>query len=446
MAQRRRQRFEKVFEAEPIDRRALAELTWSGIPEGMRRSEVWQLLLGYRPLAKERCRESLAKKRQEYFALRRSFYDDSPAVAAASAASPGSQGAESSSSLATSNGGGNDADAKLLAQLRKDLRRTSLNCSDSSPAKSLVKDPRLQVLMERVLFVWAVRQPAIGYVQGFDDMLLVLVVVTLADKAATNGRTAESKACNGVTSRSSSAAAERSRETDAAAVDEAKPRQETISPPPASIRNGSSSTSSPDSAGNTLDSLGVEFMESLSDEDLLDVEADCYWCAVKILSEIFDHYTQDFPGLQRMGQQLKEVLRRIDGPLLNHLEKHGVDVFQIAFQWMATLMVRDLPIACCIRLWDTLIAESAQASGQHRVGLNSESRSAGFEVFLVYFCACFTAYFSARIQEMDLEATNRFMRKVPTDNLSEADLEVLLSEAFVLKSLFQHAPQHLNPH
>mmetsp|Transcript_53615 Transcript_53615/g.96336 ORF Transcript_53615/g.96336 Transcript_53615/m.96336 type:complete len:381 (+) Transcript_53615:138-1280(+) len=380
MAERRRQRFSRVLEAEPVDRKALAELTWSGVPAGLSRSEVWQLLLGYRPLAHERCRESLHKKRQEYFALRRSFYDDSPAVAAAAAASPGSPVSESSSSLATSNGAGNDADAKLLAQLRKDLRRTTLNCSEGSPAKSLVKDPRLQTLMERVLFVWAVRQPAIGYVQGFDDLLLVLVVVTLTDRT-----------------------------------------------------------------GCTLDRLGIEPLESLSEDDLREMEADCYWCAVKILSEIFDHYTQDFPGLQRMGQQLKEVLRRIDGPLLNHLEKHGVDVFQIAFSWMATLMVRDLPIACCIRLWDTLIAESAVASGQHRLG-NSESRSAGFEVFLVYFCACFTAYFSTRIQEMDLDATIRFMSKVPTDNLSEADLEVLLSEAFVLKSLFQHAPQHLNPH
>lgn len=380
MAERRRQRFDTALTAEPVDRSTLAELAWSGVPAGLSRCEVWQLLLGYRPLAQGRCKDALQRKRQEYFELRRNFYEASPAVLAANVSEDGS--AASQAAAAVAGLGGSEAEASLLKQLRKDLRRPGPR---GAHAKTLAEHPRVQAMMERVLFVWAVRQPASGYVQGLNDVLLVLIVVALADR----------------------------RFADRTALG--------------------------------ADRLGVELLEHLDDGELDDVEADCYWCTVKILSEIFDHYTQDFPGIQRMSQQLREILRRIDTPLITHLDSQGIDIFQTSFQWMACLMVRDLPIPCCIRLWDTLIAESAcPAGGQlNRSRLHSDRRSAGFEVFLVYFCACFTAYFSARLQAMDLEATLRFLQRVPTDEFSEADLEVLLSEAFVLKSLFQHAPQHL---
>jgi len=380
MAERRRQRFDKALTAEPVDRSTLAELAWSGVPAGLSRCEVWQLLLGYRPVAQGRCKDALQRKRQEYRELRRNFYEASPAVIAANASEGGSTPSQAAAAAGL---GGSDAEAALLNQLRKDLRRAGPR---GTAAKSLAEHPRVQVIMERVLFVWAVRQPASGYVQGLNDVLLVLIVVALADRRFA------------------------------------------------------------DRTPLGADGLGIELLDHLAADELEDVEADCYWCTVKILSEIFDHYTQDFPGIQRMAQQLREILRRIDTPLITHLDSQGIDIFQTSFQWMACLMVRDLPIPCCIRLWDTLIAESAgPAGGQlNRSGLHNDRRSAGFEVFLVYFCACFTAYFSARLQAMDLEATLRFLQRVPTDEFSEADLEVLLSEAFVLKSLFQHAPQHLS--
>merc|ERR1712241_620659 len=92
---------------------------------------------------------------------------------------------------------------------------------------------------------------------------------------------------------------------------------------------------------------------------------------------------------------------------------------------------------------DTLIAESALTAGNHRSAGSGEGGSAGFEVLLVYFCAGFTAYFSARLQSMDFEAITFFLQQMPTDGFTEAEVEVLLGEAFVLKHLFQGAPRHL---
>jgi len=379
-----------------MEKKVLAQLAWSGVPNGFSRCEVWQLLLGYRPLTSGRRADALQRKRQEYSELRRSLYDASPAVAAAREAE--SRG-EVSGDAVQHEGAVRDAEAGLLKQIRKDLPRTRIKGS----CAGLVEDPRIQGLMERVLFVWAVRQPASGYVQGLNDVLLPLVLVSLADQGG---------------------------------------------------------------PGMALD---IAFLNQLGEEKLAEVEADCYWCVTKILSEIFDHYTHGQPGIQRMVQMLKDIIQRIDAPLARHLEAQGIDLLHTAFRWITCLMVRELPVACCIRLWDTLISESAQAAclgaGQRPVGGGSAVAvsstkslggsgqgaggiavvgSAGFEVLLVYFCACFTAYFSSCLQQMDFEAITLFMQKMPTDNFTEGDVEVLLSEAYVLKSLFEQAPRHLS--
>eukprot|EP00929_Paragymnodinium_shiwhaense_P056499 TRINITY_DN28275_c0_g1_i1.p1 TRINITY_DN28275_c0_g1~~TRINITY_DN28275_c0_g1_i1.p1 ORF type:complete len:426 (+),score=96.63 TRINITY_DN28275_c0_g1_i1:133-1410(+) len=371
-SQRHRKRFDAVLSCEPIEKRDLADLTWSGVPNGLSRAEVWQMLLGYRPLAQGRRAEALQRKREEYIDLRRSIYDASPAVAEAAR----TQGEYRPAS--------NDEEGGLLKQIRKDLPRTRLRAEDSC-AEKLVEDPRIQGLMERVLFVWAVKNPASGYVQGMNDVILPLMMVAFMDKA-----------------------------------------------------------------GQPLSDLQPAMLEKLTQDTLADVEADCYWCISKILSEIVDHYTHGQPGIQRMVHRLKDIILRIDQPLAHHLEAECIDLFTTALRWITCLMVRELPIMSCIRLWDTLISESAaQAMGgqHHRVGHaaagNAGGGSAGFEGLLVYFCACFTAYFSEKLRDMDFEAITLFFQKMPTDIFTEGEVEVLLSEAYVLKQLFEQAPKHL---
>jgi len=363
---RKNRRFDQTLAAETVDKKTLADLAWSGVPEGVSRCEVWQMLLSYRPLTRERRAEALQRKRSEYGDLRKNLYEQSLAV---QSLSKGLSMPESTSSP--------DAEVSLLRQIRKDLPRTRLRSGTLYPAELLVEHPRIQALMERVLFVWAVRQPASGYVQGLNDVLLPFIVVCLSQ------------------------------------------------------RNGGDHASE--------ERLNAEILQRVDEEQLAEVEADCYWCITKILSEIFDHYTHGQPGIQRMVHRLKEIIRRIDAPLTAHLDAQGMDLLHVAFRWMTCLMVRELPMPCCLRLWDALIAESALhgASIVDRV-------SAGFEALLVYFCACFAAYFGARLQAMDFEAMTFFLQQMPTDSFTEAEVDVLLGEAYVLKSLFQQAPRHLS--
>mmetsp|Transcript_8872 Transcript_8872/g.15925 ORF Transcript_8872/g.15925 Transcript_8872/m.15925 type:complete len:416 (+) Transcript_8872:79-1326(+) len=360
---RRLQRFEAVLSKESVDKQALADLTWKGVPEGVSRCEVWQQLLGYRPLTSGRRQDALQRKRQEYMDLRQSLYFQSAVVR-----------------TALETGGlppGPDVEVELLKQIRKDLPRMQLK--GGGDASALVEDQRLQALMERVLFVWALRHPASGYVQGHNDVLLPLLAVFLADLAGSN----------------------------------------------------------------SIDGLDAAYLSNLDEERLEVVEADCFWCLSKVLSEKLDHYTHGQPGVQRMVQRYRDVLRRIDGTLSEHLEQQGVQLLPTVLRWVTCLMVRELPIACCIRLWDTLIAESTTATAIRTIGpADRNGASAGFEVLFVYFCTSFTAYFSSKLQSLDFEGLQFFLQQMPTDAFTETTMDMLLGEAFVLKSLFQQAPQH----
>merc|ERR1711904_129887 len=245
-----------------------------------------------------------------------------------------------------------DDDDSTAKQIRVDIPRTS-------PGLPLFSHPRMQSLMERVLYIWSVRHPASGYVQGINDLVTPFIVVLLAS------------------------------ELDA-----------------------------------PLDSVDVD---SIEDQVLETIEADVYWCLSKMLSDIQDHYTSGQPGIQQMVLKLEEIVRRIDEPLHAHLRAQGLDFLQFSFRWMNCLLLREFPLPCVIRLWDTYIAEPSE----------------GFRTFHVYVCAVFLIYWSPQLKQMDFQQLMLFMQKLPTGKWRTQEIETLLAEAYVLKSLFHSSPSHL---
>uniref|UniRef100_A0A7S4ASG3 Rab-GAP TBC domain-containing protein n=1 Tax=Pseudo-nitzschia australis TaxID=44445 RepID=A0A7S4ASG3_9STRA len=176
------------------------------------------------------------------------------------------------------------------------------------------------------------------------------------------------------------------------------------------------------------DMLDGSIMVVLEDERIDEVEADVYWCLTNILAGIQDHYTEDQPGVQRMVMRLEELVNRIDGDLYNHIHSVGIQFMQFAFKWMNCLLLREFNLRCVVRLWDTYISEE---SGN------------GFEDFHVYVCAAFLSQFSSQLQEMDFDELFQFMQQVPTDDWGETEIEMLLSHAYVLRSLFEGSDAHL---
>ncbi|VDP80902.1 unnamed protein product [Schistosoma mattheei] len=88
-------------------------------------------------------------------------------------------------------------------------------------------------------------------------------------------------------------------------------------------------------------------------EQLNSVEADVFWCTSHLLDTIQDNYTFAQPGLQNNVKMLASLIERIDTKLYQHFIQNDVEFLQFAFRWMNNLLIRELPLRCIIRLWDT---------------------------------------------------------------------------------------------
>ncbi|KAF9437382.1 GTPase-activating protein [Entomortierella beljakovae] len=157
------------------------------------------------------------------------------------------------------------------------------------------------------------------------------------------------------------------------------------------------------------------------------IEADSYWCLTKLLDGIQDNYTHAQPGIQRQIVKLRELICRIDAPLAAHLQSEHVEFIQFSFRWMNCLLMREVTLQHTIRIWDTYLTEHPH----------------GFSEFHLYVCAAFLTKWSAELKQMEFQEIMLFLQDVPTDDWQDKDIELLLSEAFMWKSLFHASPMHL---
>ncbi|KAN0065304.1 GTPase-activating protein [Thecaphora frezii] len=131
---RRRQQLLACLNKPSIDISALKSLAWAGVPDELR-PIVWQLLLGYLPTVASVRAQTLARKRAEY------------AAGVKLAFAKGSAG----------------LDQAIWHQIHIDVPRTN-------PGIRLWQREATQQALERILYVWAIRHPASGYVQGINDL------------------------------------------------------------------------------------------------------------------------------------------------------------------------------------------------------------------------------------------------------------------------------------
>ncbi|KAJ5544124.1 GTPase-activating protein gyp1 [Penicillium frequentans] len=159
------------------------------------------------------------------------------------------------------------------------------------------------------------------------------------------------------------------------------------------------------------------------------VEADTFWCFTTILDGIPDNHVYDNfyrqPGVIAQARELHHLTRRLDSALAAHLEKEGVSFIQLSFQWMSCFLMREMSLKNTIRLWDTYIAEEQ-----------------GFTRFHLYVCAAFLLKWTDQLVKMDFQEIMSFMQALPSQDWTEKDVEVLLSEAFIWQSLFQDSHDH----
>jgi len=305
----------------------LTKLAWNGIPQQLR-PKCWQLMLGYLPSVKERQGAVINEKRQSYWdTANKFFYVD---------ASDRS-----------------DYERETFHQIEIDVPRTN-------PTVPIFQNKTVQLVLQRILYIWAMRHPACGYVQGINDLVTPFFGVFLHPHV------------------------------------------------------------------NFKDWGDLNDISDVSEKILAEIEADCYWCLTKFIDSIQDCYTVSQPGIQRMLFKLKEVIQKVDSPLQSHIDSQKTDYFQFAFRWINNLLMRELPLRLIIRLWDTYLSEGEVFSTLH-----------------VYVCASFLAQWSSEIREREFQEMILFLQHLPTNNWTTANLETMISQAYVWQTLYNDSPSHL---
>ncbi|KAK5102828.1 GTPase-activating protein [Lithohypha guttulata] len=159
-------KFKRILQTSTVSLTELRSAAWSGIPEEVR-AMTWQLLLGYLPAQSERRITTLDRKRKEYLdGVRQAFGEGSAAHR-----NYNSSGLASNSSY--TNGRGRGLDEALWHQIVIDVPRTN-------PHIPLYQYEATQRSLERILYVWSLRHPASGYVQGINDLATPFWQVFLA--------------------------------------------------------------------------------------------------------------------------------------------------------------------------------------------------------------------------------------------------------------------------
>ncbi|CAM9502600.1 unnamed protein product [Chrysoparadoxa australica] len=319
-----------LLDADVVEMDELRKLSWNGVrPKD--RPMVWKLLLGYLPANRARRKETLDRKRREYLEAVPLYFDI--------------------------------PDERRTSQEQDTLRQILVDVPRTNPDVPMFHQEVVQRGMERVLYIWAIRHPASGYVQGINDLLTPMYLVFLSEHM------------------------DECTEAEAQSVD--------------------------------VSQVGADLLQ--------EVEADAYWCLTKILDNIQDHYTAMQPGLQRMILRLEELVKRIDSSLHNSFEvRAGLYYSQFAFRWMNCLLMRELPLSAILRAWDTYLAEPD-----------------GFESFHVYVCAALLLKFSSVLQEKEFQDMVIFLQDLPTKEWGEDEVGPLLSQAYILSTLFEDAKAHL---
>ncbi|KAI3692696.1 hypothetical protein L6452_32518 [Arctium lappa] len=141
-------KFTKVLGGVAVILDKLRELAWSGVPPYLR-PNVWRLLLGYAPPNSDRREGVLRRKRIEYFDCVAQYYDIS--------------------------------DKERTDEEINMLRQIAVDCPRTVPDVTFFQQVQVQKSLERILYTWAIRHPASGYVQGINDLATPFLVVFLSE-------------------------------------------------------------------------------------------------------------------------------------------------------------------------------------------------------------------------------------------------------------------------
>uniref|UniRef100_A0A0G2JWM9 TBC1 domain family, member 22B n=1 Tax=Rattus norvegicus TaxID=10116 RepID=A0A0G2JWM9_RAT len=313
----RLEKFRQLLSSHNTDLDELRKWSWPGVPREVR-PVTWRLLSGYLPANTERRKLTLQRKREEYFGFIEQYYDSR----------------------------NEEHHQDTYRQIHIDIPRTN-------PLIPLFQQPLVQEIFERILFIWAIRHPASGYVQGINDLVTPFFVVFLSEYVGKK-------------------------------------------------------------------------LSDLLEEVLRWVGRVSYWCACVNSGPLQEQLSTAEPCLQPKHRFLNVNLVPLSEQVHSHFRRYEVEYLQFAFRWMNNLLMRELPLRCTIRLWDTY-----------------QSEPEGFSHFHLYVCAAFLIKWRKEIlDEEDFQGLLMLLQNLPTIHWGNEEIGLLLAEAYRLKYMFADAPNH----
>jgi hypothetical protein len=327
------QKYKEILQDEAIvDIENLRKLAWQGIPYEYRPT-VWKILLKYMPVNKEKRESTMTRKREEYAHFSQMYY------------------------YSLQQNELDETEKKTLKLIKDDVHRTQ-------PEYPLFHESSIQQMMIRLLWVWHVRHPASGYVQGINDLTTPFIAAFLKEYVNIDFDTYV---------------------------------------------------------------IPTDFKSAVTEEVIKNLEADVYWCLCKILDGVLDNYTLSQMGTQKSLVKIKEITKKIDAGLNNHLEKSEVDFTFFSLRWIFCLLVREFPLRVGMRLFDTYISDEQ-----------------GFSVLHVYVCAALLLKWSKKLKKMSFAELMVFLQSMPTKDWGEQDIEMIVAEAYVFMTLYEESPGHFS--
>lgn len=249
-------------------REELREKLKGAVP-GAVRARVWRLLCGVVPAAPQSEQIALQRKREEYLYL----------------VSQNTIGRFLDS---------NDSHAVEIHKLiKKDVDRTLTEWR-------CFRFPKVQESLQRVLFIYSLRNPMSDYSQGMNDLLAPILLVFLLDGLKTTFFTFEN---------------------------------------------------------NMRD-----FEPKLTEDLLLAAEADSYHVFSCLIALHKRNYVKNFTGVYEGLARLDVLLASKDPALYAFLKGHGIEVGHFAFRWVYCLLLREFPLFLTAPLLDHYFLE--QPSGE----------------------------------------------------------------------------------
>lgn len=372
------------------DKGSLRAAVWGGCQPSCVRAAAWRLLQGIALPVLSRQQLELGRRRQAYVSYTEqyftsaaeTFYQARSTTGTGSSASSASRDAESV--LLSSRNTLAPQERTVLQQITLDLprhRTPAFHCPTTSAS------------LARCLFLWALRHPSSGYVQGMDDIAGVCYLVFLS--AAVQQALAERAGLGPLGGAELGVVLATVQELD--------------SPPLPSVAECRSLEHILRYSPARLSALSHEAFEetvrAVPPAYLLQVEADTYWAFSSVLSSLQDSYIAGQPGIQQASALLGRVVALFAPHVAAHFEALGLRLVDGCFQWLHCLFVREFPLEALLALWDTYLCVSEMdARGVPEGG-------SGIQQLHIFTCAALLRALQPLLLDADMPTAIQILKK-----------------------------------